>query len=305
MPELIKPKRAADAPPAHLGTDSAPAVERLRDGEAEREVLAFLAERPVHTVVMSDLVRANGLESPFNRGAFYACRDAQGQLEGVALIGHATFVEARTDGALRAFARLAQTNRRAHMILGEQEAVKRFWEFYAPSGQRPRLFCREMLYELRAPVATSDTVEGLRLATLEDLPLVMPVHAALAEEESGVNPLAADPQGFRLRTSRRIEGGRVWVLVEAGRLAFKCDIASDTPECVYLEGAYVAPERRRDRVALRCLAQLGANLLRRAAVLSALVNEQNLAAQALLEKAGYEFGGYYDTIFLSRAGATD
>src|SRR3982751_3556297 len=35
------------------------------------EVLAFLAERPIHTVFMSGLIRDNGLISFANRGTFY------------------------------------------------------------------------------------------------------------------------------------------------------------------------------------------------------------------------------------------
>ena len=298
MPQFSKARKA----PAAVREAVAPGalVQRLTERDDEREVLAFLAERPVHTVVMNGLVRDNGLESPFNRGTFYACRGADGRLEGVALIGHAVFVEARTLSALKALAETAQDHHDAHMILGEQALVGSFWDYYAPTGQPPRLFCRELLFEQQWPVAADAAVEGLRPATLADLPLVLPVHAAMAEAESGVNPLEADPQGFRLRCARRIETGRVWVLVEDGRLVFKADIASDTPECVYVEGVYVEPESRRRRYGLRCLAQLGRHLLGRTRVVSALVNEKNHAAQALFQKAGYKLRGHYDTIFLQR-----
>lgn len=297
MPQLTKIRKAAEAAPA---PGPAPLVHPLTERDSEREVLAFLAERPVHTVVMSGLVRDNGLESPFNRGDFYACRGRDGALEGVALIGHAVFVEARTLAALKAFAELAQRQRDAHMILGEQETVSTFWDYYAPTGQPPRLFCRELLYEQQWPIAACEPVAALRPATLADLPLVLPVHARMAEDESGVNPLEADPQGFRLRTARRIESGRVWVLVEDGRLVFKADIASDTPECIYVEGVYVAPESRRQRYGLRCLTQLGRLLLARSKVVSALVNEENRPAQALFQQAGYKLRAHYDTIFLQR-----
>lgn len=296
MPQFSKIRKDTQTLPA----EPAPLVYALTEKDSEREVLAFLAERPVHTVVMNGLVRDNGLDSPFNRGTFYACRGASGRLEGVALIGHAVFVEARSPAALRAFAEVAQAQRDAHMILGEQEMVSRFWDFYAPGGQPPRLFCRELLFEQQWPVAATEPVEGLRTASLDDLPLVLPVHAAMAAAESGVDPLQADPQGFRLRCARRIESGRVWVLVEEGRLVFKADIASDTPECVYVEGVYVEPEHRRRRHGLRCLTQLGRHLLARTRVVSALVNEENPAAQALFQKAGYKLRGHYDTIFLRK-----
>ncbi len=249
---------------------------------------------------MNGLVRDNGLESPFNRGTFYACRGAAGRLEGVALIGHAVFVEARSLGALKSFAELAQGHQSAHVILGEQDVVGSFWEYYAPAGQPARRFCRELLFEQRWPVRASEAVPGLRPATLDDLALILPVHAAMAFEESGVNPLEKDPLGFRLRCARRIEQGRVWVLVESGRLIFKADIISETPEVIYLEGIYVDPAERGRGYGSRCLAQLGRGLLARTRSLSLLVNEQRTGAVAFYRRAGYEFRSYYDTIYLQQ-----
>ena len=278
----------------------APLVHPLTESHPESEVLDFLSGRPAQAVIMSGLIRDNGFVSPFNRGTFHACRDAGGRLEGVALVGHAVYVAADTPAALRAFARVAQAEQNAHVILGEQEMVGRFWGHYAPAGQTPRLFCRELLFEQRWPVPAREPVEGLRPATLEDLMLVMPVHAAMAYEESGVNPIDVDLHGFRMRCARRIEHGRVWVLVEGGNLLFKADLASDTPECVYLEGVYVDPASRQKGYGLRCLSQLGRGLLERTKTVSALVNEQNLAAQALFQKAGYKLHGLFDTVFLER-----
>ena len=65
-----------------------------------QEVLVFLAKRPLHTVIMSSFVRDNGLVSPLNRGTFYACRDEEGRLVGVALIGQGRQGVALTDNEL-------------------------------------------------------------------------------------------------------------------------------------------------------------------------------------------------------------
>ena len=300
MPQFSESRKAKAAHVPPPSPETSFRVHPLTEGDGEAEVLDFLAERPAPTVILRGLIRDNGFESPFNRGTFYACRDREGHLEGVALVGHATFVEARTGGALRAFAELAQGQRGAHMILGEQEMIRGFWGHYAPAGQVPRLFCRELFFEQRWPVRACEPVPGLRLATLEDLMLVKPVHAAMAYNESGVNPLDVDLAGFRLRCARRIENGRVWVLVEGGELVFKADVASETPECTYVEGVYVDPASRQQGVGLRCLSQLGRTLLERSASLCALVGEQNLVAQSLFLKAGYRLRGYYDTIYLER-----
>lgn len=302
MPQFTESNKAAASVPVRE-TESSLLVHPLTERHDEGEVLDFLAERPVHTVVMAGLIRDNGLESPFNRGTFYACRDSEGGLAGVALIGHATFVEARTDTALRAFAALAQKERNAHLILGEQGLIHRFWGHYATAGQTPRLFCRELLFEQRWPVEACEPVPDLRRATLDDLMLVMPVHAAMAYEESGINPLDVDLAGFRMRCARRIEHGRVWVLVEDSNLVFKADVASETSDCTYIEGVYVEPASRQRGHGLRCLSHLGRNLLAGSASVCALVNEQNLVAQSLFLRAGYKLRGYYETIFLERKNA--
>src|ERR1043166_527875 len=82
----------------------------------QAEVVEFLSARPLHTFFMMGLIHDNGLVSPRNRGSFYGSRNYSGQLEAVALIGHATMVEAHTEGALISFARVARTCRGAHML---------------------------------------------------------------------------------------------------------------------------------------------------------------------------------------------
>ncbi len=47
--------------------------------------------------------------SPLNRGDFYACVGARGEVRGAALLGHATLVEAEDEEAADALARFAHT----------------------------------------------------------------------------------------------------------------------------------------------------------------------------------------------------
>ena len=271
-------------------------------GGAEAEALAFLAGRPVHAVNLLSLIRDNGLESPLNRGEFYGYRDELGRLEGVALIGHATLFEARTGRALRAFARAAQRRGGVHVLMGETDRVGEFWRDYRAEGQPMRLACRELLFVLdRRHAGAHGAAEGLRPATAEDLPLVAPVQARMAEEESGVDPLARDPEGFRRRCLTRIERGRTWVVTEGGRLVFKAEVMADAEGVIYLEGVYVAPGERGQGRGLRCLSHLAGELLRRAETVCVLVNERNESAQGFYRKAGFRFDAHYDTIFLSRA----
>src|SRR5215213_6776797 len=60
----------------------------------EDEVLDALSAPSLTNVIMSGFVRDNGLVSSLNRGRFYACRNQENKLEGVALIGHTILFEA-------------------------------------------------------------------------------------------------------------------------------------------------------------------------------------------------------------------
>lgn len=264
----------------------------------EAEVLRFLAARPLHTVYMAGLIRDNGLVGALNRGTFQGYRDNIGQLEGVALIGHVTQVEVRTPRALQAFALAAQDCHAVHVVMGERALVHDFWRHYSLGGQELRVACRELLLEQRAPIDTDNTDPGLRLALAADLSLIMRVQAAMAAAECGVNPLAVDPEGFRARCERRIERGRVWVLVEGGKLLFKADIMAETPESTYLEGVYVNRRHRRHQYGRRCLLALGQTLLSHSNSVCLLVNERNVAAHSFYYSLGYKLRSIYDTVYL-------
>jgi predicted GNAT family acetyltransferase len=274
-------------------------VTKLSEADTS-EVIAFLSERPIHTVCMLGMIRDNGLDSELNRGTFYACRNSEGRLEGVALIGHATLIETRTRGALREFALTAQIHNRLHLIMAEQDKVEQFWNHYGDDGQPMRLACRELLFELKQSVEVLEPVAGLRLATLADLDLVAPVQAAMAEAESGINPMQIDPEGFLKRCARRISKNRVWVVVEEGRLIFKTDVQAQTPEVMYLEGIYVAPDRRGTGLGRRSFSQVCRTLFEQTRSICLLVNEENERAHSFYRMCGFKCVSNYDTIFLQK-----
>src|SRR5256885_6405603 len=97
------------------------AAEENRD-----EVVTFLSERPIHTFGMIGMILSNGLISPINRGTFYTCRNQEGKLEGIALIGYDNLFEAKSDDAIFAFAKLFQKHKNPHLLMGEEEKIDTF-----------------------------------------------------------------------------------------------------------------------------------------------------------------------------------
>lgn len=269
-------------------------------GEHEAEVLDFLSAHPLLTFVMTGWIKDNGLVSQLNRGTFYGSRNHRGELDGVALIGHITLFETNSESALSAFADLTNAFPSAFAVMGEQQRVSRFMDYYTAEAPRPRKIFREELFEQRSKERLDEPVGGLRRATPEEVDLVVPIHAELATEETGVNPLEVDPAGFRERCARRIQQGRVWICVKDERLLFKADVISDLAEVNYLEGIYVSPEKRGQGFGTRCMKQLTNVLLTHTKSVCLLTKEEKSAAQACYRKAGYKLREYYETLFLEQ-----
>jgi GNAT superfamily N-acetyltransferase len=265
----------------------------------EQEVLEFLKERPVHTVVMTSFIHDNGLESPNNRGNFYSYRSAAGNLEGVALIGHTTLVEARSDEALITLALKARDSETPiHIMMSDGNSIESFWHYYSGDKQQPRLVCEERLFEIKHPVVVREQVPGLRLASKEELMPVAVAHARVAEEESGVNPMEKDREGYLKRVMRRIEQGRVWVVFEDQQLVFKADIVAETDEVMYLEGIYVSEGNRGRGIAANCLSQLSRLLLEKVKYVCLLSNVEFQQAHNAYKRAGFKSKDSCVTIFV-------
>jgi len=280
-----------------LALDDLRSIQALRN-EHEVEVLDFLSAHPLRTFVMSGWIKDNGLVNSLNRGTFYGCRNDRGELEGVALIGHITLFETDSEEALAAFARLTQDCPSAQTVMGGRDTVGRFLSYYTDRGLPQRLICRELLFEQRSKQHVSDNLPGLRRATLDELELVVPVHAQMVVDEIGVDPLKTDPVGFLDRCARRIHQGRVWVCVEDKQLTFKADVITDLPEIKYIEGVYVSPETRGHGYGAQCMRQLTNTLLTGTKSVCVLAKERNVAAQASYRKAGYKLRDYYETVLL-------
>jgi ribosomal protein S18 acetylase RimI-like enzyme len=262
------------------------------------EALAFLSERPLHSVILAGWLRDRGVKSLAHRGDFYRCRDTAGDLIGVGLAGRHTFFEAQSYEAIRAFAEAARERTDIHMVFAEVDKFYEFWQIYSGSAEPPRLATTEMLFETSEPLITGEPVSELRLAAACDLFEVVRAHAEMVNAETGADPLVLDRDGFVERCVARIEQGRVWVWFENGKLVFKCDVVSDTPKAAYLEGIWVDPSMRGKGLGRRAIATLCATLLNGSNAVCGFVNSANSRAQSLYWKTGFNLCGRYKKIYL-------
>lgn len=270
----------------------------LTESETQ-EVLGFLSVRPAHTVVMASFICDNGIASELNRGRFFGFRNSDGLLEGVALIGHTTLVEARSDEALKALATAAKTSEHPiHLIMSSGDSAANFWNCLHSGTRLPRLTCTEALFEISFPFAVPQSEWQVNNAGPEHLLDVARAQAEVAFQESGTDPMVRDREGFLGRVRRRIEQNRVFVVYEGETLVFKADIIAETKDTAYLEGVWVNPAYRGRHIGSKCLSSLSMDLLGRVDNICLLSNVKFAGAHKSFERAGYKNTAECTTLFV-------
>jgi uncharacterized protein len=242
------------------------------------QILEFCAEDPVERVFLEDVARRR-------LGRFSAFAD-NGRLTALCHVGANVVPSGSECGR---FAKAAARGR-ARMIIGDERAVDELWDdlaglMPAPRNDRPG----QPVYALSESPAAGDT--GLRAATDEDFPLLLPACAAAHEEEIGVDPMARDPEGFRWRTRSQIEEGRSWLWAERGTILFKAEASAWTPEAVQVQQVWVDPPARRKGYAQRGMRDLCRLLLERVPTVCLFVRPENAPAIHVYETIGMQRHG--------------
>jgi ribosomal protein S18 acetylase RimI-like enzyme len=248
-------------------------MSRLLDRPGLDLILRFCDEEPVERVFLEDIAR-RGL------GRFV------GVVEGTALtalchVGANVVPSGRDVGALARAAARGEPR----MIVGEERAVTELWS--AASGQMPAPIddrAGQPVFVLARPPEPGGT--GLRAATLEDLPDLVPACAAAYYEEVGVDAHGRDPDLFQYRTRSQIELGRSWLWTEDGRIRFKAEASAWTPTAIQLQQVWVDPELRGHGYAKRALADLCRRLLEHVPTVCLFARAENVPALGLYEAIG-------------------
>jgi len=239
------------------------------------QILSFCAEAPVERVFLEDVAR-RGL------GRFAAsASDEDGRLTALCHVGANVVPSGEGcavfgDAAVRGDAR---------MIIGEEGAVGELWEsirdrMSEPLDDRPG----QPVYAIDEPPEPGDT--ALRLATPDDLELLLPACTAAHEEEIGIDPLTRDPEGFRWRTRTQIDEGRSWLWLENGTILFKAEASAWTPAAVQIQQVWVDPEVRGRKYAQRGMRDLCRLLLELVPAVCLFVRPENAPAIRVYDAIG-------------------
>ncbi len=279
--------------PKNAGIDAEPLTE-----DNQQEVLKFLSRRPVNTVILAGWIRDHGIESPLHRGTFYGSRDANGDLVGVAMIGRNLLFEAFTDEAIEAFAKCARECPEVRMLFAEEKKLVKFWRHFRGETPMPQI-SRHRLIRSGGPIDDDvEMVNGMSIATRDELDQIVSAHAEMVLAETGVDPLVADAEGFRMRCAQRVDQGRVLVWVNDGELIFKTDIVSVTPKAIYLEGLWVNPNERGNGYSPRCLASVCRQFLSGSNTICGFVDVDHAFYNSLYRKVGFTEVDEYAKIYL-------
>lgn len=250
-----------------------------------RQALALLAEHPLEGVHLESLIADHGLTSPALRGRFFGYFE-QEQLTGIALLGHQIMFCA-PDAALPLLAHTAATSGlRTTVIFGPRAQVELFWQHYAALGHELKLQRDFYWYVCAAPTQPLRQFHLVQ-ATSEHLEVVLEAQATAFIEVTGTDPRQTDLAGFRRRTLERIERGRTWIKLENGRLVFKTELQSVTPDVIYLEGIWTHPDYRQRGIAREGVVELTHRRLRQQQVLCLAVEPDETVAMKIYQYAGF------------------
>jgi uncharacterized protein len=265
-----------------------------------RRALELLGEDPLHGVHLRSMLEDNGLVHPSNRGRFHGYFE-DGQLVGIALLGHTIMIYARPEAEHEALAFFAQKANEVkapgNVIFGPRQQVEIFWSYLADKGRVTKMVRDFGWYVCQKPRLAVESLQ-LRRANQDELAPIATAQAKMLEEATGTNPNDTDPEGFVQRVAERINRNRTWIRLENNEVIFKTELQSVTPEVVYIEGVWTREDQREQGVAKQCLTELAHRLLRQHKTLCLAVEPKEEAAIKLYEQVGFVCAEYYQARYL-------
>ncbi|GEL99156.1 GNAT family N-acetyltransferase [Cellulomonas terrae] len=201
--------------------------------------------------------------------------------------------------ALDAFAGLARgQGRRCSSIVGPAEAVLGLWNrlrYYWPAAREVRDDQPSMVIE-HAPLITADA--RVRRSLPEEFDIVLPACVRMFTEEVGYSPVSGPGGPYETRVHGLIAQGRSFVRVDQpGDVVFKAELGAVAGGVAQVQGVWVAPDRRGERLSeagMAAVVQIARGEV--APLVSLYVNSYNTRALAAYRAVGFRQVGTYATV---------
>ncbi len=185
---------------------------------------------------------------------------------------------------------VAESGYRPRHIVGREEVTDAFWLSYQPHAPDLVWTRREPVYVLeRGELVLPTKPARLRIerARERDVDEVVSNSAEQHIEDLGDDRRAMDPTGFFDRHRKDVLDGRWWVIRDAGRISFQVHVGAENAATVQLGGVMTPPSLRNQGHAMRGMAAICKQLLKRKPAVSLFCDEDNTAARRVYERAGF------------------
>ena len=271
---------------------------RVLDGGDLGAVLSLCARDPVSNVFVASRVEALGADA-WRLGAELWGYQSDRAIDAICHSGaNLVLVEARPD-AVHAFAeRARRQGRRCSSIVGSSSSVDPLWEALRPHWGRSRdVRAGQPLMALDGP-SLVQADPAVRLVRPDELEVLLPACVAMFTEEIGVSPLAGDGGAlYRARVRELIDQGRAFARIEDGVVLFKAEVGAATRDVCQVQGVWVHPSLRGQRLSVAGTAA-AVELARRhvAPVVSLYVNDYNTPARRAYERVGFRQVGTFTSV---------
>ncbi|MGY4646051.1 GNAT family N-acetyltransferase [Cellulomonas sp. URHB0016] len=205
--------------------------------------------------------------------------------------------------ALDAFAMLARSQgRRCSSIVGDAPAVLGLWDRLRhawPGARELRPEQPSMVID-HPPLVAPDV--QVRRSRLDELDVVLPACIRMFTEEVGYSPASGPGGPYETRVHGLVAGGRSFVRLGerpdgSPHVVFKAELGAVAGGVAQVQGVWVTPERRGERLSERGMAAVVEQTRAEVApVVSLYVNSFNERALAAYRAVGFRQVGTYATV---------
>lgn len=184
-------------------------------------------------------------------------------------------------------------------IIGNREDVFGLWEQVATYLGPARLIRADQPLLALAGKVSLEPNQQVRLATADEIELVLPAAAMMFREEVGIDPLRpATIEVYRARVLELLTANRTYILMQDGQIIFKADVGVATKDVIQVQGVWVAPTHRGHRISGPALAAAITMMQQTAPTISLYVNDFNYRAIRLYRSLGFQQVGTFASVML-------